>query len=84
MRMSGSIAKSTDVMKAMQGLIRIPEIQGAMMDLSREMSKVNRETSQPSVLVCHALFKYSFGLSVLHCNCCRHTVKLVSWNLLFE
>ena len=42
MRMSGSIQKSTEVMKAMQGLIRIPEIQGAMMDLSREMSKVSR------------------------------------------
>lgn len=41
MRMSGSIQKSTEVMKAMQGLIRIPEIQGAMMDLSREMSKVS-------------------------------------------
>jgi charged multivesicular body protein 3 len=38
--MSGSIQKSTEVMKAMQGLIKIPEIQATMMDLSREMSKV--------------------------------------------
>ncbi len=40
-RMSGAISKSTDVMKAMQGLVKVPEIQGAMMDLSREMQKVN-------------------------------------------
>lgn len=39
MRMSGSIQKSTDVMKAMQGLIKLPEIQASMMDLSREMAK---------------------------------------------
>ncbi len=41
LRMSGAIEKSTDVMKAMQGLIRIPEIQASMMDLSKEMSKVS-------------------------------------------
>lgn len=40
MRMSGAIQKSTDVMKAMQGLIRLPEIQASMMELSREMTKV--------------------------------------------
>ena len=40
MRMAGSISKSTDVMKAMQNLIRIPEIQASMMELSKEMAKV--------------------------------------------
>ena len=39
MRMSGSIQKSTEVMAAMQNLIKLPEIQANMMDLSREMSK---------------------------------------------
>ena len=40
MKMAGSIEKSTDVMKAMQSLIRVSEIQQSMMDLSKEMSKV--------------------------------------------
>lgn len=39
LRMSGSIQKSTEVMAAMQNLIKLPEIQANMMDLSREMSK---------------------------------------------
>ncbi len=39
-RMSGAIGKSTEVMKAMQGLVKLPEIQASMMDLSREMAKV--------------------------------------------
>ena len=40
MRMAGSISKSTDVMKAMQNLIKVPEIQASMMELSKEMAKV--------------------------------------------
>lgn len=40
MRMAGSISKSTEVMKAMQNLIKVPEIQASMMELSREMAKV--------------------------------------------
>lgn len=40
MRMAGSISKSTDVMKAMQNLIKVPEIQSSMMELSKEMAKV--------------------------------------------
>ena len=39
MRMAGAIGKSTDVMKAMQSLIKVPEIQQSMMELSREMAK---------------------------------------------
>lgn len=41
MRMAGSISKSTEVMKAMQDLIKIPEIQANMMELSKEMAKVS-------------------------------------------
>ena len=40
MKMAGAIEKSTDVMKGMQNLIRVPEIQQGMMELSKEMSKV--------------------------------------------
>ena len=39
MRMAGAIEKSTDVMKGMQNLIRVPEIQQSMMELYKEMSK---------------------------------------------
>ena len=40
LRMSGALAKSTDVMKTMGSLIRIPEIQATMRELSKEMTKV--------------------------------------------
>ena len=38
--MTGSLAKSTEVMKYMQELVRVPEIQASMHELSREMMKV--------------------------------------------
>lgn len=38
--MAGAIGKSTEVMKAMQDLIKVPEISQAMMELSKEMTKV--------------------------------------------
>ena len=38
--MSGALAKSTDVMKAMGSLIRVPEMQATMRELSKEMTKV--------------------------------------------
>ena len=40
LRMSGAISKSTDVMHAMQQLIRLPDIRDSMMELSKEMTKV--------------------------------------------
>ncbi|XP_020481473.1 charged multivesicular body protein 3 isoform X2 [Labrus bergylta] len=38
-RVAGSLQKSTEVMKAMQNLVKIPEIQATMRDLSKEMMK---------------------------------------------
>ncbi|XP_067838350.1 E3 ubiquitin-protein ligase RNF103 isoform X2 [Heptranchias perlo] len=38
-RVTGALEKSTDVMKAMQNLVKIPEIQATMRDLSKEMMK---------------------------------------------
>ncbi|XP_068436089.1 charged multivesicular body protein 3 [Clinocottus analis] len=38
-RVAGSMQKSTEVMKAMQNLVKIPEIQATMMELSKEMMK---------------------------------------------
>ena len=39
--MTGIIAKSADVMKAMNNLIRLPELNNIMMTMSREMEKVS-------------------------------------------
>ncbi|KAJ8336205.1 hypothetical protein SKAU_G00395480 [Synaphobranchus kaupii] len=39
MRVAGSMQKSTEVMKAMQNLVKIPEIQATMRELSMEMTK---------------------------------------------
>lgn len=38
-RVAGALQKSTDVMKAMQNLVKIPEIQATMRELSKEMMK---------------------------------------------
>lgn len=39
MRLAGTLEKSTEVMQAMQNLIKIPEIQAVMMAMSKEMTK---------------------------------------------
>ncbi|XP_061101196.1 charged multivesicular body protein 3-like [Conger conger] len=38
-RMAGAMQKSTEVMKAMQNLVKIPEVQATMRELSKEMTK---------------------------------------------
>lgn len=40
LRIAGSLQRSTEVMKAMQQLIKIPEVAATMRDLSKEMMKV--------------------------------------------
>lgn len=40
LRVAGSLQKSTEVMQAMQRLIRVPEVAATMRDLSKEMMKV--------------------------------------------
>lgn len=39
LRVAGAMQKSTEVMKAMQNLVKIPEIQATMRELSKEMMK---------------------------------------------
>ncbi|KAJ8388272.1 hypothetical protein AAFF_G00135330 [Aldrovandia affinis] len=39
LRVAGAMQKSTEVMKAMQSLVKIPEIQATMRELSKEMTK---------------------------------------------
>ena len=38
--MAGSLEKSAEVMKYMQQLIKLPEIQATMQEMSKEMMKV--------------------------------------------
>ena len=40
-RMAGSMEKSTEVMKAMEKVIKLPEVRKNMMDLAREMHKAS-------------------------------------------
>jgi len=40
LRIAGAMEKSTEVMKSMQALIKLPEIQKTMMEMSKEMMKV--------------------------------------------
>ncbi|XP_005185525.1 charged multivesicular body protein 3 [Musca domestica] len=39
LRVAGSLSKSTEVMQAMQNLVRYPELAGIMRDMSKEMMK---------------------------------------------
>ena len=41
LRVAGSLSKSADVMKAMHQLIKVPEIQKTMQEMSKEMMKVS-------------------------------------------
>lgn len=38
-RVAGSLSKSTEVMQAMQSLIKVPEVAATMRELSKEMMK---------------------------------------------
>lgn len=38
-RVAGSVQKSTEVMQAMQSLVRVPEVAATMRELSKEMMK---------------------------------------------
>ena len=40
LRVAGSLSKSADVMKSMQQLVKITEIQQTMQEMSKEMMKV--------------------------------------------
>ena len=38
--MAGALEKSTEVMRTMQQLVKVPEIQATMQEMSKEMMKV--------------------------------------------
>ena len=39
--MAGSLQKSTDVMKSMQQLVKVPELQATMREMQKEMMRVS-------------------------------------------
>ena len=41
LRIAGTLEKSTEVMRGMQSLIKVPEIQQTMQEMSKEMMKVS-------------------------------------------
>lgn len=41
LKVAGSLSQSAEVMKSMQQLIKLPELQKTMMDMSKEMMKVS-------------------------------------------
>ena len=64
LRIAGCLSKSTDVMKSMQQLVKMPEIQKTMMEMSKEMMKVNISTvnfqtrhSNPNIKPCQPDYK---------------------------
>ena len=61
LRISGALEKSTDVMKSMHALIKIPDIQRTMMDMSKEMMKVC--TQQLTLYILSTCKNAHFGFS---------------------
>ena len=49
LRMAGSLEKSSEVMKYMQQLVKVPEIQATMNEMSKEMMKVCVEEDNEAV-----------------------------------
>ena len=49
LRMAGSLEKSSEVMKYMQQLVKVPEIQATMNEMSKEMMKVCAEEDKEAV-----------------------------------
>ena len=60
-RMAGSMETSTEVMKAMASVIKLPEIRKNMMDMAREMHKVSSSAAFSNFLAAdpRAIFLYS-------------------------
>lgn len=52
--MAGALEKSSEVMKYMQQLVKIPEIQATMQEMSKEMMKVWIYTIE-TLMACHYL-----------------------------
>lgn len=72
LRIAGALQKSTEVMKAMQNLVKVPEIQATMRELSKEMTKVSRAAKASSkCLYCNVITRNEtqHHISFSFCNC---------------
>lgn len=61
--MAGALEKSSEVMKYMQQLVKLPEIQATMQEMSKEMMKV---CTAITPLIVHVLLIDSPGTSKPH------------------
>ena len=59
-RVAGSLSKSADVMKSMQQLVKVPEIQKTMQELSKEMMKVRKSLDQLFWKSCKCICNFAF------------------------
>ena len=71
LRLAGSLQKSSEVMKSMQQLVKLPELQKTMMELSKEMTKVRNTVvliaTLKKYLACHRLLNRTLpNQNVLH------------------
>lgn len=69
LRIAGALEKSTEVMKSMQALIKIPEIQATMRDMSKEMMKVETQA-----VMCSSISPINLCLVVLRINGYTHVL----------
>ena len=69
-RMAGAMEKSTDVMKAMQSLMKVGEVRETMMALSKEMNKVGGSGAIASLqLLIASLYVAVASSFVCRCIC---------------
>lgn len=54
--MAGALEKSADVMRTMQQLVKVPEIQATMQEMSKEMMKVHRSVHAYGILFHNQIF----------------------------
>jgi hypothetical protein len=66
LRVAGSLAKSTDVMKSMQALIKIPELMATMQAMSKEMMKVSISPFTPFHVVESLCFDAIHSVIILY------------------
>ena len=67
-RVAGSLSKSADVMKSMQQLVKVPEIQKTMQELSKEMMKVRKSLDQLFWKSCKCICNFAFYIKEKGCR----------------
>ena len=68
LKVAGNLQKSAEVMKAMQQLIKMPEIRKVMKEMSKEMIKVRRspfKLRMVNIFFCSEVYKLVFAKKIL-------------------